>query len=132
MKWDEGFELLVRSSKNHNCLLTFHISIAPCSLCIISYFSIVWVKFISSQMEFGRINGNFHVTDPRSSSSSNSKGNEKDVQPVDVKSEAFRLYRWVESLHGMYRSYKLGRQSGSLNDERVVLLIEHGFVFRND
>ena len=67
-------------------------------------------------MEFGRINGHFNVPCP---------------VDVDKKGDAHRLYKWVESLHGMYRSYKLGRQSGSLTDDRVVLLIKHGFVFRN-
>ena len=67
-------------------------------------------------MEFDRINGHFDVP----------TGSE-----VDKKSDAHRLHKWVESLHDMYRSYKLGRQSGSLTDERVVLLIKHGFVFRN-
>jgi len=60
-----------------------------------------------------------------------------DVQPpttgqVDTKSDEFRLYKWVESLHSMYRSYKLGRMSGSLTEERILLLVKHGFAFRND
>ena len=70
-------------------------------------------------MEYGRINGHYDVQSPS-------------TEEVDRKSDEFRLYKWVESLHGMYRSYKLGRQSGSLSDERVVLLIKHGFSFRND
>lgn len=69
-------------------------------------------------MEFGRVNGHFNVPCPAG-------------ENVDKKGDAHRLYKWVESLHGMYRSYKLGRQSGSLTDDRVVLLIKHGFVFRN-
>ena len=73
-------------------------------------------------MKFGRMNGNFEVP---------ANANVEDGEPIDRKSDAYRLHRWVESLHSMYRSYKLGRQSGSLNDERVLLLIKHGFVFRN-
>jgi hypothetical protein len=72
-------------------------------------------------MEFGRVNGNFDVR---------LSGATGEVDDKD--SDAHRLYKWVESLHGMYRSYKLGRQSGSLTDDRVVLLIKQGFVFRND
>ena len=75
-------------------------------------------------MDFGRINGHFDVPPP-ASSDTNENGKGK-------KSDAHRLYKWVESLHAMYRSYKLGRQPGSLTDERVVLLIKNGFVFRND
>jgi hypothetical protein len=50
----------------------------------------------------------------------------------ELNSDVHRLYKWVESLHGMYRSHKHGRQSGSSTDDRVVLLIKQGFVFRND
>ena len=32
----------------------------------------------------------------------------------------------------MYKSYKTGRKSGSLTNERVVLLIKNGFVFRDE
>ena len=76
-------------------------------------------------MEFGRINGHYYVPNPSSS-------NEDDglqQRPTDTKSDAYRLYKWVESLQGMYRLYKLSRQLGSLSDERVVLLIKHGLVF---
>ena len=83
-------------------------------------------------MEYGRINEDFDVPCPVSTTTSLEANNEVDGKLVDRKSDAFRLYKWVESLHVMYRSYKLGRQSGSLSDERVVLLIKHGFVFRND
>ncbi len=72
-------------------------------------------------MEFGRLNGHYDV--PRLSNPSGE---------VDRKLEEFCLHKWVQSLHGMYKSYKLGRQSGSLTDERVVLLIKHGFTFRED
>jgi len=51
---------------------------------------------------------------------------------VDTKSDEFRLYQWVESLHSMYRSYKLGRMSDSLTEERILLLGKHGFSFHND
>ena len=79
-------------------------------------------------MEFGRINGHYHLPNPSNSNADDGL----QQQPTDKKSDAYRLYKWVESLHGMYRSYKLGRQSGSLSDERVVLLIKHGFVFRDN
>ena len=72
-------------------------------------------------MEFGSKNGHL---DARPSGA---------IGEVDDKnSDVHRLYKWVESLHGMYRSYKHGRQSGSSTDDRVVLLIKQGFVFRND
>ncbi len=87
------------------------------------------LTFRDKQIEFGRINRHFDVPNP--SSSSTLEVDDEDGKRVDKKSDAYRLYKWVESLHGMYRSYKLGRQSGSLTEERVVLLIKHGFVFRN-
>mmetsp|Transcript_22461 Transcript_22461/g.40498 ORF Transcript_22461/g.40498 Transcript_22461/m.40498 type:complete len:206 (+) Transcript_22461:765-1382(+) len=89
-----------------------------------------WDEGVELLLEFGRTNGHFIVPNPRDSSS-NRDGNEEDVEQVDIKSDAYRLYKWVESLHVMYRSYKLGRQSGSLTDERVALLRKHGFMFRN-
>ena len=72
------------------------------------------------QIAFGRIHGHFDV--PRPPPNENGKNN--------TKTDTWKLYAWVNSLHGMYRSYKLGRQAGSLDDERVVLLIKHGFVFK--
>eukprot|EP00571_Detonula_confervacea_P011465 CAMPEP_0172304340 /NCGR_PEP_ID=MMETSP1058-20130122/5760_1 /TAXON_ID=83371 /ORGANISM="Detonula confervacea, Strain CCMP 353" /LENGTH=560 /DNA_ID=CAMNT_0013015529 /DNA_START=54 /DNA_END=1733 /DNA_ORIENTATION=+ len=69
------------------------------------YTRMSWDEGFEMLMEFGRINGNFDVP----------AGSE-----VDKKSDAHRLHKWVGSLHDMYRSYKLGRQSGSLSDERVV------------
>lgn len=74
------------------------------------------------QMEFGKVNGHYDVPCPAVSSSGTGK----------IKSDEHRLHSWVNSLHGMYRSYKQGRQSGSLTDERVVLLIKHGFTFRTE
>ena len=68
-------------------------------------------------MEFGQLHGHYDIPRP---------GPE-----VGRQAPEFRLYKWVESLHGMYRSYKMGRQSGSLTDERVVNLIKHGFTFRD-
>mmetsp|Transcript_45567 Transcript_45567/g.96884 ORF Transcript_45567/g.96884 Transcript_45567/m.96884 type:complete len:158 (+) Transcript_45567:1380-1853(+) len=85
-----------------------------------------WDEGFELLMAFGRVNRHFKVPNPNPN-----EGKEEGGGQVDRKSDAYRLYRWVESLHGMYRSYKLGRQSGSLNDERVLLLIEHGFVFRD-
>eukprot|EP00571_Detonula_confervacea_P011409 CAMPEP_0172303614 /NCGR_PEP_ID=MMETSP1058-20130122/5133_1 /TAXON_ID=83371 /ORGANISM="Detonula confervacea, Strain CCMP 353" /LENGTH=246 /DNA_ID=CAMNT_0013014495 /DNA_START=33 /DNA_END=769 /DNA_ORIENTATION=+ len=55
-----------------------------------------WDEGFETLIEFGRINGHFDVP----------TGSE-----VDKKSDAHRLHKWVESLHDMYRSYKLGRQS---------------------
>ena len=78
-------------------------------------------SFHFSQLEFGKIHGHYDV--PRPVVTSEGSG---------YNSPEYRLYKWVESLHSMYRSYKLGRQSGSLTDERVLLLVKHGFVFRND
>lgn len=89
-----------------------------------------WDEGVDLLLEFGRMNGHFIVPNPRNSSS-NRDGKEEDVEQVDIKSDAYRLYKWVESLHVMYRSFKLGRQSGSLTDERVTLLRKHGFMFRN-
>ncbi|KAL7549721.1 hypothetical protein ACHAWF_012992 [Thalassiosira exigua] len=71
-------------------------------------------------MEFHRTNGHFNVPRPTS------EGGER----LDRKSNAVRLYNWVQSLHSMYRSYKLGRKSGSLSEERVMLLLKHGFAFK--
>ena len=78
----------------------------------------------SPQVEFGRQNGHYVVPNPLTDDIP------KAERAALVKSDEYRLYNWVESLHKMYRSYKLGRQSGSLTDERVVLLIKHGFLFR--
>lgn len=39
---------------------------------------------------------------------------------------------WVESLHNMYRSYQLGRKSGSLTEDRIMLLVQRGFEFREE
>eukprot|EP00580_Thalassiosira_gravida_P012261 CAMPEP_0201630722 /NCGR_PEP_ID=MMETSP0493-20130528/4956_1 /ASSEMBLY_ACC=CAM_ASM_000838 /TAXON_ID=420259 /ORGANISM="Thalassiosira gravida, Strain GMp14c1" /LENGTH=78 /DNA_ID=CAMNT_0048101935 /DNA_START=114 /DNA_END=350 /DNA_ORIENTATION=- len=75
-----------------------------------------WEEGFDMLMEFHRINGHFDVPS---------------ASELDKMSDERRLYKWVESLHNMYRSYKIGRKSGSLSDERVVLLIKHGFVFRN-
>jgi len=75
-----------------------------------------WDEGFEMMLAFGRLNGHFDVP-------TNSE--------LDKKSDAHRLHKWVESLHDMYRSSQLGRQSGSLSDERVELLLSHGFVFRN-
>jgi len=75
-----------------------------------------WEEGFGMLMEFNRINGHFEVPSGAG---------------LDKMSDERRLYKWVASVHDMYRSYKLGRQSGSLSDERVVLLVEHGFVFRD-
>ena len=48
------------------------------------------------------------------------------------KSQAFKLYKWAESLHSMFQSYRSGRQSGSLTEERIELLLNHGFQFREN
>jgi len=80
---------------------------------------LTWDEGFEMLMAFGRINGHYNVQAPAGDN-------------VDLKSGEYRLYKWVESLHAMYRSYKLGRQSGSLSEERILLLIKQGFEFRND
>ncbi len=70
-------------------------------------------------MEYGKTNGHYDVQRPN-------------TEKADAKSDELRLYKWVESLHRMYRSYTLGRQSGSLTEERIMLLVKQGFTFRND
>lgn len=85
------------------------------------YTRMSWDEGFDMLMEYGRINGHYNVPCPGILS-----------EDVDKMSVDHRFFRWVESLHGMYRSYTLGRQSGSLTDERVVLLVKHGFTFRND
>jgi len=80
------------------------------------YTRIKWDEGFALLMAFGKNNGHFNVpTSPE----------------LDKNSEENRLHKWVESLHDMYRSSILGRQSGSLTDERVHLLLSNGFVFRN-
>jgi len=72
-------------------------------------------------MEYGRINGHFDVPPT-----------EHGGETLDrIKSDMYRLHKWVESLHNKYQSYKLGEPARPLNDERVLLLIKQGFVFRN-
>jgi len=78
-----------------------------------------WETGLELLLEYGNTNGHYDVHCPT-------------PEEGGAKSPGFRLYRWVESLHSMYRSYKLGRQAGSLTDDRVLLLIKHGFAFRND
>eukprot|EP00581_Thalassiosira_minuscula_P018904 CAMPEP_0183720586 /NCGR_PEP_ID=MMETSP0737-20130205/13154_1 /TAXON_ID=385413 /ORGANISM="Thalassiosira miniscula, Strain CCMP1093" /LENGTH=638 /DNA_ID=CAMNT_0025950473 /DNA_START=722 /DNA_END=2638 /DNA_ORIENTATION=+ len=77
-----------------------------------------WDEGFEMLMAFGSINGHYNVQAPAGES-------------VDVKSGEYRLYKWVESLHMMYRSYKMGRQSGSLSEERIMLLVQRGFEFRS-
>ena len=36
-----------------------------------------------------------------------------------------------DSLHAMHRSYRIGRQSGSLSEERISMLTDYGFEFRD-
>jgi len=83
---------------------------------------ISWDEGFEMLMAYYRINGHFDVPAPTI---------EEGGEPVDRRSNMYRLHKWVESLHSMYRSYKLGRQSGSLNDERALLLIKEGFEFRD-
>jgi len=93
---------------------------------------ISWDEGFDMLMEFGAINGHYDVPLP---SAPETNGDDEDEDEDDktpyYKSDAYRLYKWVQSLHDMYRSYKLGRQSGSLNNERILMLLKHGFVFRN-
>mmetsp|Transcript_15208 Transcript_15208/g.33180 ORF Transcript_15208/g.33180 Transcript_15208/m.33180 type:complete len:108 (-) Transcript_15208:3-326(-) len=79
-----------------------------------------WDEGFELLMEYGRINGHYDVPIPGNAS-----------EEVDRKSDEVRFYNWVQSLHGMYRSFKLGRKSGSLTDERIQLLMNYGFAFRN-
>ena len=48
------------------------------------------------------------------------------------RSQAQRLYNWVNSLHRLYRQYQLGRKSGWLTNERILVLLKHGFEFQDD
>ena len=83
-------------------------------------------------MEFRRSHGHFNVPNPRTAATDVCTEEGHPSVAVDTTSEAYRLYTWVKSLHRMYRSYKLDRLSGSLTDERILLLVKHGFVFQND
>jgi len=80
---------------------------------------VTWDEGFEMLMDYGRMHGDYDVQPPATGQ-------------VDTKSDEFRLYQWVESLHSMYRSYKLGRMSDSLTGERISLLGKHGFSFRND
>lgn len=84
------------------------------------------------QMEFRRSHGHFNVPNPRTVATEACTEEGDPSVAAEAKSEAYRLYKWVKSLHRMYRSYKLDRLSGSLTDERILLLVKHGFVFQND
>ncbi|KAL9186683.1 hypothetical protein ACHAXT_005921 [Thalassiosira profunda] len=75
-----------------------------------------WAEGYEKLVAFGTLNGHFDVPSNLS----------------DPKSDEHRLYNWVKSLSTMYRSYKLGRQCGSLNDERILELVKIGFVFKSD
>ena len=77
---------------------------------------LLFVKPFPWKLAFYRTNGNFDVPCPVG----------------DTKSQAFKLYKWVESLHSMFQSYRSGRQSGSLTEERIELLLNHGFQFREN
>ena len=77
-----------------------------------------WDEGFELLMAFGKLHGHFDVPNPGPN--------------ADKMSNERRLYNWVMSLHTMYKSYKAGRKSGSLNNERVVLLIKNGFVFRTE
>mmetsp|Transcript_16638 Transcript_16638/g.39812 ORF Transcript_16638/g.39812 Transcript_16638/m.39812 type:complete len:339 (+) Transcript_16638:63-1079(+) len=93
------------------------------------YTRMSWDEGFEMLIAFGRLNGHFDVPMPPKHES-NIVENGKAVK--GKKSVAHRLYAWVQCLHRMYRSYRLGRKSGSLTDERVELLEQHGFIFRND
>merc|ERR1712194_670478 len=77
-----------------------------------------WDEGFEMLMAFEKINGHFNVERPDAG--------------VDRKSDKYRFFNWVASLHSMYRSHRLGRQAGSLTDGRIFLLVNHGFSFRND
>jgi len=77
------------------------------------YVRMSWEEGFQLLLEFHRTHGHFDVPCPGG----------------DKQSQAFRLYRWVSSLHAMYLSYRSGRRSGSLTEERIQLLLNHGFQF---
>lgn len=82
-----------------------------------------WEEGYDLLTAYGRLNGHFNVPDPADIAG---------PAGVDRKSNDFRLFKWVESLHGMYRSYRLGRKSGSLTEDRVNVLSKIGFPFREE
>merc|ERR1719203_590121 len=59
---------------------------------------LTWETGLEMLLEYGKINGHYDVQRPA-------------PEEGGTNSAEFRLYNWVESLHNMYRSYKLGRQS---------------------
>jgi len=81
---------------------------------------LTWETGLEMLLEYGEINGHYDVPRPTGDAEGSTT------------SPAYRLYKWVESLHSMHRSYTLGRQSGSLTEERVRLLVKHGFAFRDE
>lgn len=85
-----------------------------------------WDEGLGLLLEFHRVNGHFDVPRPDASEATMDEGG------TSKTSTSLRLYNWVNSLHTMYRSYKLGRQPGSLTNERITTLMEHGFEFASD
>ena len=117
MSWEEGYDLLVSPD------LRIQSYPVPSEMSPAQYIFATSVFAPSGKTAFGRLNGHFNVPDPVEIVG---------AAGVDRKSNEFRLYKWVESLHGMYRSYRLGRKSGSLTEDRVNMLSKIGFQFREE
>jgi len=75
-----------------------------------------WDDGFEKLMEFHKKTGHFDVPCPG--------------PDVDKKGDTYKLYKWVQSLHVMYRSHKLGRRPGALKEDRIILLRKHGFEFK--
>jgi hypothetical protein len=75
------------------------------------------------QAEFGRLNGHFSVPNPEEID------NNAEHEQYDTSTEATRFYKWVNSRHDEYESFRSGAGSKVLNDERVVQLLKLGFQF---
>merc|ERR1712194_875175 len=75
---------------------------------------IKWDKGLELLLEFRRSNGHFIVPNPKTTAMEARMEEGDPPAAVDAKSEEYRLYMWVNSLHRMYRQYTRGRQSGSL------------------
>ena len=91
------------------------------------------------QLDFRKRHGHFDVPHPRTAAAAAAAGpaGGGDDPPSSsaataANAKASRLHAWVNSLHRLYRQHQLGRTSGRLTDERVLLLVRHGFVFRKD
>ena len=119
MKWDEALELLVSATM---CPAFFSHELHHLRSSILCL----------QQLEFRRRNGHFKVPNPREAAMKASTESGDASVAVDSRSQAQRLYNWVNSLHRLYRQYQLGRKSGWLTNERILVLLKHGFEFQDD